>query len=86
MKLVLLNNNIFADSESFSLKGNRVRVLNGTFSISEEEKERIIDFAQKTWKEIWKKTDLDNFVGHIRFDLIPDLKKKETKKRERRYF
>ncbi len=81
MKLVLLNNNIFADSEDFSLKGKRVRVLNGSFSISKKEKERIISFAKKTWKQIWRSTDLDHFVGHVRFDLIPRLNEKKEKEK-----
>ncbi|MGM0439126.1 MAG: hypothetical protein ACQEP3_01675 [Patescibacteria group bacterium] len=73
MKLVLLSKNVFAENDDFSLAGERVRVLNGSFTISKREKDRIIDFATQTWNRIWNQVRTDHFVGHIRFDLIPGL-------------
>ena len=74
MKLVLLNQ---ANKEFFrnvvNLGDKEVATVNGYMLIEPDEKRMIIDYAQKVYSRVIRKSGCKNFLGHIRIDLVPEI-------------
>jgi len=64
---------MFIAGPKLEIKGEErdVLTLNGVVSIDREEKEALVGYCKKVWKEVISKSGSDNFKGHVRFDLVP---------------
>jgi hypothetical protein len=80
MKLVLLQEKLFEKRDGFKVGNQKINALQGYFEISEEEKNRVVKKAEDLWKKVLRKSGMDNFEGHIRFDFIPEFKEKAERK------
>ncbi len=74
MKLVLFNQaneNLFRNVVNLGEK--EVSTVNGFMVIEKEEKREMIDYAQQVYRQVVRKSGFDNFLGHIRVDLVPQV-------------
>ncbi len=74
MKLVLLkkqNDNLLR--EGMFLAENKIATINGLLILEKHELIEIIGYCKNIYKEVLQKAG-EKFTGHIRFDLIPEVK------------
>ncbi|MGM0439127.1 MAG: hypothetical protein ACQEP3_01680 [Patescibacteria group bacterium] len=80
MKLVLLKDKLFEKREGFSVGDQKINALQGYLEITKKEKKKVIKKAEDIWKNIFEKSGMDYFEGHVRFDFIPKFKGKARRK------
>lgn len=74
MRIELLSNEVFNFNCLF-LEDKPIGIFQGLFFISKKEREHVIQIANMIWRKILKKAGVKNFVGYIRFDFVPKIKK-----------
>jgi len=82
LRVVLFeNSSVIQSAPEFSLSGNPVGYVNGFVHISEEEKRKLIKEAKRIWEKARKGFSQEKFIGHVRFDMIPDVEHSFPKKK-----
>ncbi len=56
-----------------SLNELEISTVNGLFQISKQEREMIVNYSKSLYKRVIKKVGINDFVGHIRMDLVPEV-------------
>ncbi len=74
MKLVLFNQ---GEDEFLSdvvdLGEEKISTVNGLFYLTAAEKREIIEYSKTAYQKVLERSDTDNFFGHIRVDLVPEI-------------
>jgi len=74
VKLVLLKKELFQEREGFVVGGKKIGALQGYFTVSKEELERIISIAQRIWERAFLLSGAPpEMKAHIRFDFVPQI-------------
>jgi hypothetical protein len=69
VKLQLKSPHLF--NFSLPLGEKKLGIFMGSFSLSAQDRETLTKTATLIWQKVIKKTRMNNFIGHIRFDFIP---------------
>jgi hypothetical protein len=62
----------------FNLKGRPVGVARASITISREEREHLECVCNMIWRQIVGVSGVTDFLGHVRFDLVPAFSSKPT--------
>ncbi len=74
MKIELKSKEIFNFSY-LHLNKRTIGVFEGLFFLSQRDRETLINTAKLIWERILEKTKVENFLGVIRFDFVPEIEK-----------
>jgi len=72
VKLVLFQREAFL-SKGIKLGDKNISTVDGLLYMERDEKEAIIDYSRKVYREVLEKTGFRDFKGHVRVDLVPKV-------------
>jgi len=72
VKLVLFQRNAFLN-RGMKLGDKSISTVNGLLYMEREEKEMVINYSRKVYREVLRKTGFRDFKGHVRVDLVPKV-------------